>query len=624
MKTSKLIMLVSIAASLVILTLVGFNVWKERAHALDEARQRLADLSLIQAEQMERSLQTIDLVLNNVVEELGRSGDWESRALYLQLKNYANTLPQIRGVAIVGDKGNIINDSALFPATPIFLGDREYFTHLQKNPDSRKMFVSAPLKSRRDQAWTVILARAITSEDGKFRGLVLARMQPGYFQNIYQQILHHEGSAMTILRRDGTILFQQPHDEKNMGRNFSSLSPFTMHLPASMNGRFDELAEADGKPQIFSYSALKGYPIVIIAQQEKSVILANWRKRASLAGTVVSITMLIGFFLTRRLILSLQQREKDIAAILASEQQLRFITENMLDVVWTWDATKGISFVSPSVKRMLGYAPDELLGRQLEGLCAKSTLDRIADKSAEALSIVEAGEPPPLFDLTFESQIPTQSGTPVWVENRLRLFFNADGSPSRIQGLSRDVTERKQAQQALENLANFDSLTGLPNRALLADRMRLELTRAKRHNHLLAVCFLDLDDFKPINDRYGHATGDQLLTQVAHRLKQAIREGDTVARMGGDEFVMLLTDLSHPGEVEPMLQRVLDDVAVSYVIDGIDMHVSASIGVTLYPADWDGDDPEYLLRYADQAMYHAKQAGRNRFQKFDKHHRLQS
>jgi diguanylate cyclase (GGDEF)-like protein len=235
--------------------------------------------------------------------------------------------------------------------------------------------------------------------------------------------------------------------------------------------------------------------------------------------------------------------------------------------------------------------------------------------------MVEAGEPPPLFDLTFESQIPTKSGPPVWVENRLRLFFNADGSPSRIQGLSRDVTERKQAQQQLENLANFDALTGLPNRVLLADRMQLEMSRAKRHNHLLAVCFLDLDDFKPINDRYGHATGDQLLVQVACRLKQAIREGDTVARLGGDEFVMLLTDLSQSGEIEPMLQRVLDDVAAPYVIDGIDMHVSASIGVTLYPDD--GDDPDILLRYADQAMYHAKQAGRNRFQKFDKHHGLQ-
>jgi diguanylate cyclase (GGDEF)-like protein/PAS domain S-box-containing protein len=281
----------------------------------------------------------------------------------------------------------------------------------------------------------------------------------------------------------------------------------------------------------------------------------------------------------------------------------------------------GISFVSPSVKRLLGHAPDELLGRQLKGLCAQSTLDKIAEKSAEARSMVEAGEPPPLFDLTFESQIPTKSGPPVWVENRLRLFFNADGSPSRIQGLSRDVTERKQAQQQLENLANFDALTGLPNRVLLADRMQLEMSRAKRHNHLLAVCFLDLDDFKPINDRYGHATGDQLLVQVACRLKQAIREGDTVARLGGDEFVMLLTDLSQSGEIEPMLQRVLDDVAAPYVIDGIDMHVSASIGVTLYPDD--GDDPDILLRYADQAMYHAKQAGRNRFEKFDKHHGLQ-
>lgn len=621
MKTSKLLALVSIAASLVILTLAGFNVWKEREHALDEARQRLSDLSLMQAEQMERSLQAVDLVLNNVVEELGRSGDWESQAIHLQLKNYASTLPQIRGVVVVSANGNIINDSALFPVTPIFLGDREYFAHLQKHPDSGEMYISAPLKSRRDQAWTVILARPIIGKEGTFQGLVFARMRPGYFQDIFQQILHHEGSAMSVLHRDGTMLFRQPHDEKTMGRSFAQLPLFTTYLPASGHGSFEKPGEVDGKLRVFSYSALKNHPVVIIAHQEKSAILADWRKHATLAGAVISVAMLIAFFLTRRLILSLRQREKDIAVILASEQQLRFMTENMLDVIWTWDAARGITFVSPSVKRLLGHTPDELLGRLLEGLCAQSTLEKIAEKSAEARSMVEAGEAPPLFDLTFESQIPTKPGAPVWVENRLRLFFNADGSPSRIQGLSRDVTERKQAQQQLENLANFDVLTGLPNRVLLADRMQLELSRAKRHNHLLAVCFLDLDDFKPINDRYGHATGDQLLIQVACRLKQAIREGDTVARLGGDEFVMLLTDLGQPGEIEPMLQRVLDGVAEPYVIDGIGMHVSASIGVTLYPTD--GEDPDLLLRYADQAMYHAKQAGRNRFQRFDRHHGLQ-
>ncbi len=618
MKTSKLLTLVSITAGLVILTLALLNIWNERGHALEEARQRLSDLSLMQAEQMEQSLQAADLVLNYVVEELGRTGDWESQSIHLHLKNFDIALPQIRAVAVVAADGNIINDSALFPGSPIFLGDREYFAHLKAHPDDRAMYISAPLKSRRDQEWTVVLARPITGKDGAFQGLVFARMQPKYFQENLQKILHREGSAVSVMRRDGTMLFRQPHDEKTMGKSFAKLALFSTLLPASSHGSFEKLAEVDGKLRLFSYSALRNYPVVIVAHQEKSAILANWRGHATVAGTVVIIVLLAGFFLTRRLIQSLIQREQDIAAILASEQQLRFMTENMLDVIWTWESGKGLTFVSPSVKRLLGHTSDELLGKQLEGLCAQGTLDKIAEKSAEARAMVEAGEPPPLFDLTFESQIPTKSGAPVWVENRLRLFFSADGSQSRIQGLSRDVTERKQAQQQLENLANFDALTGLPNRVLLADRMQLELSRAKRHEHLLAVCFLDLDNFKPINDQYGHATGDLLLIQVACRLKQAIREGDTVARLGGDEFVMLLTDLGQSGEVEPMLQRVLDDVATPYVINGIEMRISASIGVTLYPTD--GDNPDILLRHADQAMYHAKQAGRNRFQRFDQRH----
>jgi diguanylate cyclase (GGDEF)-like protein/PAS domain S-box-containing protein len=621
MRTSKLLTLVSIAASVAIVALVGFNIWKEREHDLDEAQQRLSDLSLMQAEQLERSLQAVDLVLNSTVEELGRSSNWESRSIHLHLKNYETALPQIRAVAVVAANGNIINDSALFPVTPIFVGDREHFAHLLEHPDDRVMYISAPFKSRRDHEWTVVLSRPITDKTGAFQGVVFARMQPQYFQENLQKILHHESCAVSVLRRDGTMLFRQPHDEKTMGKSFAQLSLFSTYLPAAEQGSFEKLAAVDGKLRLFSYSTLRNYPVVIAAHQEKKAILANWRNHAIRASAVVSIILLAGFFLTRRLILSLQQHERDIAAKLASEQQLRFMTENMLDVIWTWDSVKGITFVSPSVKHLLGHVPEELLGRQLEGLCAQCTLDKLVEKSAEARAMIEAGEPPPLIDLTFESQIPTKSAAPVWVENRLRLFFSADGSQSSIQGLSRDVTERKQAQQQLENLANFDALTGLPNRVLLADRMQLEMSRSKRHHHLLAVCFLDLDNFKPINDRHGHATGDHLIVQVANRLKQAIREEDTVARLGGDEFVMLITDLSQPLEVEPMLQRVLDDVAKPYVIDGIDMHISASIGVTLYPTD--GDNPDILLRHADQAMYHAKQAGRNRFHKFDKHHNLQ-
>ncbi len=183
-------------------------------------------------------------------------------------------------------------------------------------------------------------------------------------------------------------------------------------------------------------------------------------------------------------------------------------------------------------------------------------------------------------------------------------------------GVFSDITTLKFSQQRLERLAHFDALTQLPNRILLADRMEQDIVHAIRHKQLLAICFIDLDEFKPINDQYGHETGDRLLIEVANRLKDAVRSGDTVARLGGDEFVLLLTGLHAMDELEVILSRVLLKLSAPYrQLAEQELQISASIGVTLFPFDRVG--PDELLRHADQAMYAAKQAGRNRYHMFD-------
>jgi diguanylate cyclase (GGDEF)-like protein/PAS domain S-box-containing protein len=178
-----------------------------------------------------------------------------------------------------------------------------------------------------------------------------------------------------------------------------------------------------------------------------------------------------------------------------------------------------------------------------------------------------------------------------------------------------DITALKKIQARLERVANYDILTGLPNRALLTDRLRMALSQARRSKRLLAICFLDLDDFKPINDRHGHETGDKLLAKVAQRLLAAVRGSDTVGRLGGDEFVLLLTGLTQSTELATSLARLTSSLAVPYLIDGLSLNISASIGITLFPHD--DADPDTLLRHADQAMYEAKQLGRNRYHLFD-------
>jgi len=182
-------------------------------------------------------------------------------------------------------------------------------------------------------------------------------------------------------------------------------------------------------------------------------------------------------------------------------------------------------------------------------------------------------------------------------------------------GIFSDITHSKNQQDILEQMAHYDALTQLPNRVLLNDRFIQALAHCKRQENLLAVCFLDLDNFKPVNDLYGHDTGDQLLIDVAQRIKTIIRDEDTLSRQGGDEFVLLLGGVESFSHCEKMLQRITLSLAQPYIIDRQSISISASIGVTLYPID--DSDCDTLMRHADQAMYKAKTSGRNRYQLFN-------
>lgn len=198
-----------------------------------------------------------------------------------------------------------------------------------------------------------------------------------------------------------------------------------------------------------------------------------------------------------------------------------------------------------------------------------------------------------------------------------------------IQATVRDITRDKRQQEKLELMAHYDVLTGLPNRALFVDRFHQAVAHSKRTTHQLAICFLDLDNFKPINDNYGHEVGDKLLIKVSSRLKETIRNEDTVSRQGGDEFALLLNDIQYFSQCEQTLQRIHHALAQPYLIDDVPHNITASTGVTLYPHD--DEDIDTLVRHADQAMYQAKLVGKNHYQLFDsahdqvtiaKHHKL--
>ena len=192
-----------------------------------------------------------------------------------------------------------------------------------------------------------------------------------------------------------------------------------------------------------------------------------------------------------------------------------------------------------------------------------------------------------------------------------------NGKTQNYVALFSDITPMKEHQQQLEHIAHYDLLTNLPNRMLLADRLCDAMEQCNKKDQSLAVAYLDLDGFKAINDTFGHEVGDELLIELSELMNNALREEDTLARIGGDEFVAVLPNFNNMDDYKLVLERLLQAAMSLVYIDGRALQVSTSIGVTLYPQD--GADADQLMRHADQAMYIAKQTGKNRYHLFDIH-----
>jgi diguanylate cyclase (GGDEF)-like protein/PAS domain S-box-containing protein len=206
----------------------------------------------------------------------------------------------------------------------------------------------------------------------------------------------------------------------------------------------------------------------------------------------------------------------------------------------------------------------------------------------------------------------TPTGRRGWVSAVYRPHLDENGSVAGVIGLIRDITQRKEAEQQIEYQAYHDALTGLANRRLFQEHLSLALALAQRRNSMVAVLFLDLDHFKLVNDSLGHSVGDELLREIARRLRATVRDGDTVARVGGDEFTIVLQDVSRGDAAAVVAQKVLRTIAEPMDVSGHRLYVTTSIGITLFPED--GDDGETLLKNADTAMYRAKAEGRNTYQ----------
>ena len=301
----------------------------------------------------------------------------------------------------------------------------------------------------------------------------------------------------------------------------------------------------------------------------------------------------------------LELAEGKLAALERSEERFRRIVHTAEEGIWEIDDQARTSFVNPKMAAMLGYTIEEMLEQPLVNFMdeeGRTILERNIARRRDGIAE------------RHEFKFQRKDGSELWATLATNPIFDPQGLYLGALALVTDITARRETSELIWRQANFDALTALPNRHMFQDRLGQEMKKARREGLFLALLFIDLDGFKQVNDTLGHAQGDALLVEAASRIGACVRASDTLARLGGDEFTIILSGLDHVSSVERIAQNILANLNRPFQLGEQQGRVSASVGIALFPSD--ADEPDELLRHADQAMYAAKHGGRNRYSYF--------
>jgi diguanylate cyclase (GGDEF)-like protein/PAS domain S-box-containing protein len=478
------------------------------------------------------------------------------------------------------------------------LGDRQHFrVHNERATD--ELYISAPMLGRVSKQWTVQFTRPIYNRHKQFVGVLVFSVPPPALERIYHDIELGEGGIIALARSDGQVLAHS----LDLTRAAAVLLSDTPGLgpDGAVSGEFRRKAKIDGVERFYSYHKAGSYPLTVFIGQAADTVLAPYyaqRTNYLISGVLATALLLT---VTLLLISRSQRHEKERAE--RARSQIATIVENSNDAIVGRDLDRKIVIWNAAAERLLGWSAAEAIGQDLTQMFPPEEQPRIA---ANRKLVTQGGG-----TVTHEAVRIAKDGRRIDVSLGVSPIKDDRGNIIGSAAIFHDLTERKQAEARIQRLANYDSRTDIPNRRLFYDRLSHAISLARRDRRELALLYIDLDRFKRVNDTLGHDAGDEVLKCVADRTRQALRESDTLARMGGDEFAVILPAITSREDVAKVAAKIIGALSTSFKLSGHEQEVTigASMGIAIYPAD--AQDLDALIKAADAAMYSAKQVGNN-------------
>jgi diguanylate cyclase (GGDEF)-like protein/PAS domain S-box-containing protein len=488
--------------------------------------------------------------------------------------------------------------SSLGPSPRNFLGDRDYFRQLATEHEDR-LVVSPPVLGRLTGKWSIQIARAIR-RDGRFDGVVSLAVSPEAWAEQLARFESGPRDTLTLVSGQGHVLLRTLDPTAHYGKQAPQQREYITR-PDLKEGHYVAHASVDGILRHYAWTRLPS-GLVMMSGIALEDALAPMRAQNTWAVQQAGIFSALLVLVISGLLVALKRYERAVDALADREEHLSEVLDYMAEGIVIVDTGNHIVDINPAFSAITGFGVDELRGQHISTLPA----GRVGGQS-----LGELFGPADLHHQRGDFEGRRRDGEAYTGHAVISAVLAADGSVVHRVALVADVTELRRRDGEIWHQANFDRLTGLPNRSLISDRLESMVHHARRHQSEVVVLFIDLDRFKPVNDRFGHDVGDLLLQQVAQRLQRLFRDEDTVARLGGDEFVVAMPNDAGQAAIEPTAAKVVEALSQPFEVDGHVLRIACSVGVARFPND--GDSAERLLTSADHAMYRAKNAGRARW-----------